>query len=470
VLAVPNAFQGVAIPSSVRLLSLRVADPDGGPPWGLRLLRTTRGVECVEIGRIVDGRIGGLGQDGAFHNDGRFHPFSINYFSNFVANCGTLDGRGDAYASDDEFGIVANGLQGNSYGTCIPDASVPRALRGLWRQRPPARPLSNACPAAALRDVFFGLLGPDAKSVTYTAANGKPVTVPVASPDGAYLVVLPHDASFAGVTSVDSSIGEAGSGTGNTTAFDFIGNPIREIRYADTAPCLLPRYTSAASERAGFYRALRAAFPSLTRGLSFSTPRPGFLGTLLRHPAVRSWLRAHGSLLDTTSCTTVGYVAPRTRRITAAEVATPISVHTEIAKSLCVSPGEVMRPCGSRVPPGYTRVPARAARSSLLVTLTWRARVTVANQDSHYEVYITATPTASKAGCGGGTSFGPTETNLNAGQTVTFTELRPLRCPGIAHGNVAFVQDIGAAGSTPVPGQPGEGPDIPVGNFTIRVP
>ena len=96
--------------------------------------------------------------------------------------------------------------------------------------------------------------------------------------------------------------------------------------------------------------------------------------------------------------------------------------------------------------------------------------MTIPNQDSHYEVYINATPTAEKDGCGGGTSFGPTETNLRAGQTVTYTTLIPLRCPGITHGNVSFVQDIGAAGSTPVPAQPGEGPDIPVGRFTIRVP
>jgi hypothetical protein len=468
--AIPNAFQGVAIPSSIQLLPLRVADPDGGPPWGVRLLRTTRGVECAEIGRIVNGRLGALGQDGAFHNDGRFHPFSTNYFANFVENCGTLDGRGHAYASNDEFGFVANGLQPNTDGTCSPDSAVPRALRGLWRPPPPARPIPNKCPAAALRDFFFGLLGPDATSVTYTSATGKSVTVRTASPDGAYLIVLPHDASFAGVTSVDASLGEAGSATGGTTPSDFIGNPIREIHYSDTAPCLLPRYTSPSAERAGFYSAVRAAFPTLTRHLSISAASPGFLGSLLRHPAVRRWLRAHGSLIGARSCATVGYTAPRIHRVTVAEVATPITVHTELAESICTSPDEIMRRCGSRLPPGYTRVPAIAARSSLLVTLTWRGRVTIPNQDSHYEIYINATPTAEKDGCGGGTSFGPTETNLRAGQTVTYTTLIPLRCPGITHGNVSYVQDIGAAGSTPVPAQPGEGPDIRVGSFTISVP
>jgi hypothetical protein len=39
---VPDAGRGVAIAGSVRLLALRVSDPDGGPPWGLRVLKTTR--------------------------------------------------------------------------------------------------------------------------------------------------------------------------------------------------------------------------------------------------------------------------------------------------------------------------------------------------------------------------------------------------------------------------------------------
>jgi hypothetical protein len=70
----------------------------------------------------------------------------------------------------------------------------------------------------------------------------------------------------------------------------------------------------------------------------------------------------------------------------------------------------------------------------------------------------------------GETSFGPTESNYRAGQLVTFTSWLPRHCPGISHGRFAYVQDIGAAGSIPVPAQPGEGPDIPVGTFTVRLP
>jgi hypothetical protein len=102
--------------------------------------------------------------------------------------------------------------------------------------------------------------------------------------------------------------------------------------------------------------------------------------------------------------------------------------------------------------------------------VTWKSRVPVTNQDSHYEIYTTATPTAARDNCGTGTSFGPTETNLRVGQKVTFTSFLPRRCPGVSHGSVVFVQDNGPAGSIPVPAQPGEGPDIPVGRFTVHVP
>src|SRR5262249_33299780 len=56
-----------------QLLALRVADPDGGPPWGMRVVHTTRGVGCVQVGRVVDGKLGVLGQDGVAGDDHRFH-------------------------------------------------------------------------------------------------------------------------------------------------------------------------------------------------------------------------------------------------------------------------------------------------------------------------------------------------------------------------------------------------------------
>jgi hypothetical protein len=65
---------GVVRPGDSRLLPIRVADPQGGPPWGLRLVRTTRGDTCVQLGRVQDGQLGSLGIADAWDNDHRFHP------------------------------------------------------------------------------------------------------------------------------------------------------------------------------------------------------------------------------------------------------------------------------------------------------------------------------------------------------------------------------------------------------------
>jgi hypothetical protein len=47
-------------------------------PQSRRRIRrhTTRGEICVQIGRLDDGQLGQLGIDGAFHDDGRFHPLA----------------------------------------------------------------------------------------------------------------------------------------------------------------------------------------------------------------------------------------------------------------------------------------------------------------------------------------------------------------------------------------------------------
>jgi hypothetical protein len=70
----PSVGEGVPAPGASQLLALRVPDPEGGLPWGMRIVRTTRGEVCLQIGRVQDGQLGELGIDGAFHGDGRFHP------------------------------------------------------------------------------------------------------------------------------------------------------------------------------------------------------------------------------------------------------------------------------------------------------------------------------------------------------------------------------------------------------------
>jgi hypothetical protein len=99
-----TAGEGLPVEGGARLLPLRVPDPAGGPPWGMRVVHTTRGLICVQVGRVDDGQLGELGIDGAFHDDGRFHPLQANAVPDALGNVlGLMSGRcsepGKIYAS-----------------------------------------------------------------------------------------------------------------------------------------------------------------------------------------------------------------------------------------------------------------------------------------------------------------------------------------------------------------------------------
>jgi len=145
------------------LLALRVGDPEGGLPWGMRIVHTTRGLVCVQVGRVYRGQLGQLGVDGVFHDDGRFHPLGSNVL----------------YGTSEENIQCVLPSQSFSYEDASADRSGdPVPSEGV---RPPAR---------ELRSISFGLLGPHAASVTYETSSG-PRTEPVSPGTGAYLIVEP---------------------------------------------------------------------------------------------------------------------------------------------------------------------------------------------------------------------------------------------------------------------------------------
>ncbi len=160
-----NAGTGVSTAGGGHLLALRAADPEGGLPWGMRLVHTTRGEVCVQIGRVQDGQLGQLGIDGAFHDDGRFHPLSADTLPNFT----------NGYADI----------------TCLLPGEVmlgyaPTEDRNAeWGVGPKPTPS-----ARQLRSVSWGLLGPHAVSVTYRTSTGLR-TSPVSPGTGAYMIVEP---------------------------------------------------------------------------------------------------------------------------------------------------------------------------------------------------------------------------------------------------------------------------------------
>jgi hypothetical protein len=186
-----TAVDGTALRDGVHLTSLRVADPAGGPAWGLRLSVTTRDNVCLMVGRVVGGKLGALGIDYSFHDDGRFHPFSSGYSAG--SQCAELDGAGHAFAWYDYFAQATSGYDGR-YGYCLAGSfGVTFVARRRTLHLPPvAATHARVCPSNSLRDIYYGVLGPDATQIAYRVAGGGLRIERPVGPDGAYLIVLRH--------------------------------------------------------------------------------------------------------------------------------------------------------------------------------------------------------------------------------------------------------------------------------------
>jgi hypothetical protein len=162
---IATAGEGIPVAGGARLLPLRAPDPAGGLPWGMRIVHTTRGLICVQIGRVYDDQLGQLGVDGAFHDDGRFHPLPTDALPDTLASAagwmaGNCSSPGDIYAGD------SVGLELSAATSPGPGAGVP----------------------ADRREISFGLLGVHAVSVTYREGS-ETRTQPVLPGLGAYLIV-----------------------------------------------------------------------------------------------------------------------------------------------------------------------------------------------------------------------------------------------------------------------------------------
>jgi hypothetical protein len=224
---------GVLLSGTTRVLSLRAADPGGGPAWAMRVQATTRDALCLQAARVVDGKLGVLGQDGAFRDDGRFHPLSAQ--SGSLA-CGALDARGDTSFNISAGTIPASGAAGAFLGIDVPGCG---------------RPGTKACPDQDLRDVSYGLLGREATSVTYEGDDGKLRTARTVPPYGAYLIVR-RSASAGRDTSRSPSIG-----SGPNPA----GGPIRKITFRNGRSCSFPKPGPGVRYQPCALPGLRAAAP-----------------------------------------------------------------------------------------------------------------------------------------------------------------------------------------------------------------
>jgi hypothetical protein len=229
----PTVDLGIPVRGTAQLLPLRVEDAAGGPPWGLRVVRTTRGYECVELGRVVNGQLGVLGQDGWFHDDHRFHPMPASVFDS--ESCGLIGSAGYALTGtwDNTF---ASGIW------LVGDCQYPAPKWARDAKLP-------VCPARDLRFVAYGLLGPNARAIT-TGHGTSERTMRTVGHQGTYLVVRPELAVLAVHGSGGGGPGLAGGGgpgsfPGATTAIYRDG---RSCPSAEPGPdtCVLSGYTSTA--------------------------------------------------------------------------------------------------------------------------------------------------------------------------------------------------------------------------------
>jgi hypothetical protein len=158
-----------ALPGSVRLLPVRTPDPVGGPPWGIRVFYTPSQA-CFQVGRVVKGKLVALGVNGAFHDDGRYHPLPVE-----AEVCSGGRNRRPRFGAGSSQITTASGLP-NQKG-CVEPGRQTRSER---------RP----CRTSELRRIFYGLAGPGVAQVTLRVPGVRQTHQLTRDKRGTYLFVL----------------------------------------------------------------------------------------------------------------------------------------------------------------------------------------------------------------------------------------------------------------------------------------
>jgi hypothetical protein len=352
------------------------------------------------------GRLGSLGIDGASDNDHLFHPFPTDYVGDV---CGSNDALGDGFVNVISTAEVANAVPqvSPSLATCQPKLMWPQIKGSHWPSLAKIpRPNGPACPAGSARIIASGLLGPDAKAITYEAPDGKLQTERTSGHDGAYLLVFTLNQHTCTLYSNGGPCGESSSESAASPAT--IG-PVKSILYSDGHVCTV-----------------NAKSP----------------------------------------CRPVGFVASDNKPVTAAQVRTPITVHVYRANRWCQlkRPGNdpfAWMPCNNAVPAGYRRIDlggvGRAFDPGVLLHISFRAPVAITSSSSWYQVIIGSTGSGDAADVPRGAIVRDQEFVSDAQTT-----------PGIHRGVIDYMYYEGPTNAFAPGGS--KSTSVAVGRFTFRVP
>ena len=209
----PTPRTGVILKPTPGPVLARAADPQGGLPWGIELLKVN-GRPCVQVGRLDPRRgLGAVGEYGAYQNDGRFHTVLAPGLSGIRRPCTQPDANGNVF-----FNTVAR--------------AVPASASSCGPASEPAN--QTQCSPRNLRALAYGLLGPDAVSISYFSPSGKQVTRST-GPGGAYLIVMPADKP---ICIAGGSL--CRSGPKQVTSLSVPSGVIAAVTYRDDHVCHLP--------------------------------------------------------------------------------------------------------------------------------------------------------------------------------------------------------------------------------------
>jgi hypothetical protein len=147
----------------------------------MRIVETSRGLVCAQVGRVDNGQLGELGTDGAFNDDGLFHPFPYQVVQSFPGGS-TEDG------TEIEGGTCTlAGISGTVWGS-----AVAAELWGVDENAAFAH--GHFIPTSPRgRDISYGMLGPHAVRVSYREGSSQRSQAVVPGV-GAYLIVQPATA------------------------------------------------------------------------------------------------------------------------------------------------------------------------------------------------------------------------------------------------------------------------------------